>query len=146
MAVVMYADGACRGNPGRASTGVIILEKESVDLQRFKEGALPALYANGVAIGVSTNNVAEYRSLMDGLRQLRSLGLQEARVLMDSQLVIRQMTGEYKVKHPNLKPLYEEAQRLASGLTLEFCHISRDKNVLADYLANKALDEEASRV
>ncbi len=140
MAVVMYADGACRGNPGPASIGVLILEKESVDLQRLKEGTLPVLYAQGTAIGVSTNNVAEYLSLIEGLSRLRSLGLKEARVLMDSQLVIRQMAGDYKVKHPNLKPLYEKAQRLASGLTLEFCHISRDKNVLADYLANKALD------
>lgn len=125
-----YADGASRGNPGKASYGVVYTLEDGT-----------ALCGEGGAIGKATNNVAEYRGLLAALTRLRSWKISNAIVRLDSELVVRQMQGRYKVKNLGLKPLYEQAKELAdefSKLRLE--HVPREQNALADAMANIALD------
>ena len=125
-------DGGSRGNPGPAALGVVV---------RAADGT--PLVTVGRYVGVATNNVAEYRALVTGLQKARELGAKRLRVRGDSELVVKQMKGEYRVKHPDLRPLYEQAQELAAGFEeFTIAHNYREKNTLADQLVNLALDRK----
>ena len=128
---VAYIDGGSRGNPGPAGYGVRI--------ERDDGTLCGELYAS---VGVATNNVAEYCGLIAALRYLVDHGFRQAVVRSDSQLLIRQMRGEYRVKHPGLRPLHGQAQELLAQLgQVRFEHVSRALNTEADRLANLAMDE-----
>ena len=123
-------DGACRGNPGPASIGVSILDTEGREVAFHSE-----------AIGNATNNVAEYRAVIQGLVMLTGLGGRRAEFLLDSQLVVRQLTGLYRVRDPKMALLHDEVRRRASRLgEITFRHVPRRENGRADALANQALD------
>ena len=133
-ALILRTDGASRGNPGHAAAGVVIQSEDGELLARGK-----------TYLGIITNNQAEYRALILGLRAVARYNPSVVHVYMDSELVTRQMTGQYRVKDEALRPLYEEARELARKLpTVTFEHVLRGKNALADALANEALDERAS--
>jgi probable phosphoglycerate mutase len=129
----LYADGAARGNPGPAGSGALLLDERG---QRLAELALP--------LGHATNNVAEYRALILGLEEARRRGVDDIDVRMDSMLVVRQMQGLWKIKHPGIRPLALRAGALLAEFakrTIE--HIPREENWRADALANRAIDEGA---
>ena len=127
-ALILYIDGSVEGNPGPGAIGVVV-ERE--------DGSL--VEAWGEAIGHVTNNQAEYRALLAGLRKARQLGARAVTVRSDSQLLVRQLLGEYRVKDAKLKPLYEEARRLAGRLErFAIEHVLREANRAADRLANRA--------
>jgi ribonuclease HI len=129
----LFTDGGARGNPGPAAFGYVL---EATD------GTL--LAAHGEAIGVATNNVAEYRGLVAGLAKAVELAVPELEVLSDSELLVKQMRGEYRVRKETLRPLHDEAGRLARGFaSIEFTHVPRGRNELADSLVNEALDRVA---
>lgn len=130
LAVRLYTDGAARGNPGPASIGVALLDPKGKVLREI-----------GERLGRTTNNVAEYRALLRGLEEARALGADEIHVFMDSELVVRQILGEYRVKNETLQPLAAEAQaRLRAFRTFTISHIPREQNKRADRLANRALN------
>ncbi len=123
-------DGGSRGNPGPAGLGVVVRAADGTPLVTL-----------GRYIGRATNNVAEYKALIAGLESAKKLGASRVAVRGDSQLVIKQMRGEYRVKHPDMKPLYAAARDLADGFeAATFTHNLRHKNELADKLANLAMD------
>ena len=128
----LYCDGASRGNPGRAAIGFAIFAEDGTEIA-----------AQGAFLGERlTNNVAEYTSLLRGLDNALVLGIRRLRVRMDSQLVVRQLRGEYKVKHPGLKPLHAEAiERVRRFRSFHIEHVPREDNSRADALANAALDD-----
>ena len=126
----LYTDGGSRGNPGPAAFG-FVLEAE--------DGTI--LAAEGEAIGEATNNVAEYRGLVAGLARAAELAVPEVEVHSDSELLVKQMRGEYRVKNENLRTLSLEAARLARVIgKVTYVHVRREKNELADRLVNEALD------
>jgi ribonuclease H / adenosylcobalamin/alpha-ribazole phosphatase len=130
--VRLYTDGGSRGNPGPAAYGFVL---EAAD------GTLIA--SDGEAIGVATNNVAEYRGLIAGLERALQLALTEVEVRSDSELLVKQMRGEYRVKNEMLRLLSLEAGRLGRQLDrVEYVHVPRERNELADRLVNEALDGE----
>ena len=130
MRVLLFTDGGARGNPGPAAYA-FVLEAEDGDL----------LASEGVAIGTATNNVAEYSGLVEGLRRALELGLKHVEVVSDSELMVKQMRGEYRVKNEGLRPLYDQAQKLAREIgDVEYRHVRRAENELADRLVNDALD------
>ena len=127
---MLYTDGGARGNPGPAAYG-FVLEAE--------DGSM--LAAHGEAIGTATNNVAEYSGLVAGLRKAIELGVESLELVSDSELMVKQMRGEYRVKNEGLRPLFEEAQALARKLgAVEYRHVKRAHNETADRLVNEALD------
>ena len=129
--VVVEADGGSRGNPGPAGFGCVV----------FSADRTTVLAEHKHFIGQTTNNVAEYRGLIAGLEEARRLGANEVAVSMDSKLVVEQMSGRWKVKHPGLAELHQQARALAStfdGVT--FGWIPRERNAHADRLANEAMD------
>jgi ribonuclease HI len=131
--VIVYCDGGARGNPGPAAIGAVVLDG-TVD---------PPVVLTTVSevIGVATNNVAEYRALIAGLEAARSYGARRVVVRADSELLIRQLEGKYKVKSEHLRPLYEEARaQLAEYADVDLGHVRREDNVDADALVNAALD------
>jgi ribonuclease HI len=131
MAMVAYIDGGARGNPGPAGYGVRV-EDEHGELINELHGFL----------GSSTNNIAEYNGLLAALRYARQHGHRIVHIKSDSELLVKQMKGEYRVKHPGLRPLYQQAQTLAATLDrVGFEHVRRDQNKHADRLANLAIDE-----
>lgn len=126
----MHVDGGARGNPGPAAIGVVISAADGTLLDEVAE-----------RIGVATNNVAEYRALLRGLERAADLGATELDLVNDSELVARQLTGQYKVKHPAMKPLYEEAMRtLRRFESWRIRSVPRSENAQADLLVNQALD------
>jgi len=126
----LYADGAARGNPGPAASGYVLDDPT---------GAPRA--SGGVALGKATNNVAEYRALTSGLARALDLGVRAIEVRMDSELVVRQMTGIYRVRHEGLKPLFAEAQALARRFAqFGIRHVPRAQNARADAEANRVLN------
>ena len=130
----LSTDGGARGNPGPAAAAYV-LEAE--------DGTM--LAAHGEAIGVATNNVAEYRALVAGLRKAVELRIDELEVVSDSELLVRQMRGEYKVKNAALVELSLEATRLARQLaSVRYTAVRREHNELADRLVNEALDATRS--
>ena len=128
----LSTDGGARGNPGPAAYGYV-LEAE--------DGSV--LAAHGEKIGIATNNVAEYRALIAGLDAALERGVTELEVVSDSELVVKQMRGEYKVKNEALRELSQEAARLARQLgKVTYTAVRREHNELADRLVNEALDAE----
>jgi ribonuclease HI len=126
----LFTDGGARGNPGPAAAAYV-LEGE--------DGTM--LAAHGEAIGVATNNVAEYSALVAGLQKAIELGVDELEVLSDSELLVKQMKGEYRVKNAALIDLSLEAARLARELGhVRYTAVRREQNELADRLVNEALD------
>ncbi len=128
----LFTDGGARGNPGPAASAFVL---EAVD------GTV--LDASGEAIGVATNNVAEYTALLHGLRRAADLGVTELEVVSDSELMVKQMRGEYKVKNEALRGLVVEATRLARDVgDVTYTAVRREHNELADRLVNEALDAQ----
>ncbi|NGY66139.1 bifunctional RNase H/acid phosphatase [Lentzea sp. NEAU-D13] len=131
--VIVEADGGSRGNPGPAGYGAVVRDRLSGETLAERKGF----------IGVATNNVAEYQGLIAGLRAAQELGAAAVEVRMDSKLVVEQMSGRWKIKHPSMQPLAREAQALArhfGAITYEW--IPRERNRQADRLANEAMDDE----
>jgi len=125
-----HVDGGSRGNPGPAGYGVHITRDDgsSVDLKE--------------AIGIATNNIAEYNGLLAALRWAVNEGVRSLHVKADSELMVKQMLGVYRVNNPGLQPLYEEARRLAARIgRVTFEHVRREFNADADRLANEAMDD-----
>jgi ribonuclease HI len=130
---VANVDGGSRGNPGPAGYGVRI-EREDGTIVELKR-ALP----------LATNNVAEYNGLLAALRWATEQGVTALHVRADSELLVKQMRGEYRVKNPGLQPLYEEARSLVKQIgRVKFEHVRRELNKDADRLANEAMDEAAA--
>lgn len=130
MKVVVHVDGGARGNPGPAAIGVVVSDADGRLVEEVAE-----------AIGETTNNVAEYRALLRGLERARSLGADEVEVVGDSELVAKQVTGQYKVKHAGLRPLHAEALQALAGFTgWSVRTVPRAQNSAADALVNAALD------
>lgn len=129
--LILRTDGAARGNPGHAAAGVVIEDTQGKLLARGKK-----------YLGRLTNNQAEYQALILGLKAVAKHHPAAVRVYMDSELVVNQMNGRYKVRHDDLLPLHEEARHFAAELpAVSFTHIERAENHLADALANQALDD-----
>ena len=129
--IIAYIDGGARGNPGPAGYGVRI-ENEQGELINEFHGFL----------GSSTNNVAEYNGLLAALRYAQQHGHRVVRIKSDSELLVKQMKGEYRVKNAGLQPLYQQARTLAATLDrVAFEHVRREQNKDADRLANLAMDE-----
>ncbi|MGH9678455.1 MAG: ribonuclease HI family protein, partial [Candidatus Acidiferrales bacterium] len=128
-------DGAARGNPGPASYGVVVRRPDGRPLESL-----------GKYIGRATNNVAEYYALIAALDYAAANGIKRLRVYSDSQLIVNQIKGLYKVKHPDLRPLHERAKKQAAGLeTFTIQYVPREENRDADALANAALDNTGGR-
>ncbi|MBX6351455.1 MAG: ribonuclease HI family protein [Clostridia bacterium] len=128
--LALETDGAARGNPGPAGIGVV---------GRAPTGEV--VFEIAQAIGRTTNNQAEYRALIAGLEKALALGVECVRVKSDSELMVRQMLGEYRVRDAGLKPLHEKARRLAAKLvSFAIVHVPRGENEAADRLANLAID------
>jgi ribonuclease HI len=128
--ITLQFDGGSRGNPGPAGIGVVVRAADSTPLVTL-----------GRFIGTATNNVAEYKALITALEEALKLGAQKIIIRGDSELIIKQMRGEYRVKHPDMKMLYDEAQALLSEFREHRIeHNLRHKNELADKLANLAMD------
>jgi len=126
----LFTDGGARGNPGPAAYGFVLEAEDGTVLE-----------ARGEAIGVATNNVAEYSALLEGLRRAAELGVSELEVVSDSELMVKQMTGVYRVKNEALRGLSVEAARLARELgRVTYRNVRREENELADRLVNEALD------
>jgi ribonuclease HI len=126
----LYTDGGARGNPGPAAYAFVLEAEDGTVLD-----------ARGEAIGVATNNVAEYRALVAGLERAVEAGVHELEVVSDSELLVKQMRGEYKVKNRALQELFLDASRHARRLdTVTYRHVRREHNELADRLVNEALD------
>jgi len=130
--VVVHVDGGSRGNPGPAAAGAVVSTPEGDVIDEATE-----------FLGRTTNNVAEYRGLLLGLERARLLGATEIEIYNDSELVAHQINGRYKVKHPDMKPLYLEAmQRLREFGRWRVRSVPRAQNAAADALVNQALDAE----
>jgi ribonuclease HI len=128
--LVLYTDGAARGNPGPAGAGVHI---------EAEDGSVLAEVA--VYLGSTTNNVAEYMALLAGLERAGELGAREVEVRSDSELMVRQMSGRYKVRNEALQALHARAHELAAGFDrVRYVHVRREQNRDADRLANRAID------
>jgi ribonuclease HI len=128
----LSTDGGARGNPGPAAYGYVLEAEDGTVLD-----------ARGEAIGVATNNFAEYRALTAGLARAAELGVHELEVVSDSELLVKQMTGEYRVKNEALRELSLEAAQLARRIgSVRYTAVRREHNELADRLVNEALDAE----
>jgi ribonuclease HI len=128
--LVIHVDGGSRGNPGPAAIGVVLSSPDGDTVQEL-----------GERIGVATNNVAEYRALLRGIRHAAELGAREIELINDSELVAKQLTGAYKVKHPSMRPLYAEAiEALKAFEDWRIRSVPRAQNARADALVNEALD------
>jgi len=130
--LLLYSDGASRGNPGEAGAGISICDVQGAELV----GA--CLY-----LGQCTNNEAEYRALLFGLDECRKFGQGSLKIHLDSELIVKQINGQYKVKHPNLKPFFQDVmQKLAGFASFSVTHVRRELNRRADQLANQAIDNK----
>ena len=131
-ALMLFTDGASRGNPGEAGAGIAIYDEQGNELA-----------GTGQYLGKCTNNEAEYRALLLGLAECSRFGRGRLKLHLDSELIVKQIRGEYKVKHPNLQPLYQEAMKRLTGFaSFSITHVRREKNSRADELANQAIDNK----
>lgn len=127
----LYTDGAARGNPGPAGAGAVLCDEKGKILEELCE-----------YLGETTNNIAEYRALLLGLKKALEIGVLEISVFADSELMVRQLNGKYRVKNEGLKPLFQEAVRLLKQFRkYSISHIDREENSAADRMANQAIDE-----
>lgn len=128
----LFTDGASRGNPGQAGAGAVLLTDDGQELATCS-----------VYLGTCTNNVAEYKALLIGLDEALRLGCSELAVSLDSELIVRQIQGRYKVKNEVLLPLFQQVQaRLARMKTWSIAHVPRAQNARADQLANQGIDQK----
>lgn len=126
----LYSDGGSRGNPGPAGCGAVLLDPAGRQVGAWRQ-----------YLGRATNNHAEYQALILGLTQAAEMGVRQLTVLMDSELLVRQINGQYQVKSPQLKPLYQQARQLLAGFAqTKVRHVPREQNSQADALANQAMD------
>ena len=128
--LIINTDGGSRGNPGQAGIGVVFSDENGEVIASFKE-----------CIGIETNNTAEYRALILALTKAKDFEFAEAECRLDSELVVKQLLGQYKVKDAKMKALYAEVQDLMFFKPVKFVHVRREYNKLADTLVNEALDE-----
>ena len=127
--LIIHTDGASRGNPGPAAIGVVIEDEQGRVVARISK-----------AIGITTNNRAEYLALIAGLKEALGLGAESVELKMDSELIVRQLTGKYRVRNPALKPLFEQAHQLMKEFqSSPIVHIPREHNRAADALCSQAL-------
>ncbi len=128
--VIIYTDGAARGNPGPGAIGVVIKDETGPILEKISR-----------RLGVTTNNQAEYQAIIIGLEKAIELGAKNVAVKSDSELVVKQINGHYKIKNTGLRPLYQKVVQLTGSLeSFSIAYIPREQNKAADALANKALD------
>ena len=133
--LVIEADGASRGNPGDAAGGAVVIDPLT--------GAVIA--SAGILCGVASNNVAEYRGMIEGVRTALEIAPSAAlHIRMDSKLVVEQMSGRWKIKHPDMQTLAKEARELLAGRAVTFEWVPREENSRADAAANRALDSASS--
>ncbi len=133
-----YTDGGARGNPGPAAIGVLICSVDGDILEEHSE-----------TIGEATNNVAEYKALIAGMKKAKQLNAEELDCFMDSMLVVKQLTGEFRIKHINMQKLYDEVQKVRREFKhVSYHHVPREEENIqrADQLVNYALDEAARKV
>lgn len=126
--IIAYTDGACLGNPGPMGIGVVIY-RDGVMVEQLSEW-----------IGEGTNNVAEYRAIIKALETAHSMGETAVHIKSDSELVVKQLNREYKVRDPGLSPLRKEVDRLCHGMKVSFEHIPREKNSKADALSKEGAE------
>ena len=127
--VSLYIDGAARGNPGPAGAGIVLKEGDKIIKTSYRY------------LGEATNNVAEYSALISGLQEALQLGYRNVRLHLDSELVAHQISGNYRVKNSNIKPLFDKAVALINNFNnFEVLRIDRSQNKEADRLANKAIN------
>lgn len=135
MKATLFADGGSRGNPGPAASGAVLYAEDGTVLAEV-----------GEYLGIATNNVAEWRALLAGLVRARELGIDEIAVRMDSELVVRQISGVYRVKHADLIPLHVKAKSLLRQFkSVDVQHVRRKENAAADAVVNQYLDAAARR-
>jgi len=128
--LILHTDGAARGNPGPAGIGAVLTDESGRTVATLAEG-----------IGVATNNQAEYRAVIEGLRLAAERGARSVLVRSDSRLLVEQLAGRFRVKNPTLQRLHEEARALARGIgRVDFEHVRREENADADALANEGVD------
>ncbi len=127
--VRIHGDGGSRGNPGPAAAAAVLLSPEGDVLEKRAE-----------YMGVATNNQAEYLAVELGLQAMRDLKIPGADFYLDSQLVVRQLNGQYRVKHPDMKAAFNRIQELKQGLDVTFTHVLRAENTIADTAVNECLD------
>lgn len=134
--LILHTDGAARGNPGMAGAGVIIKDETGRTLDRI-----------GKFLGVTTNNQAEYQALITALEAVNRYNPSSVQVYSDSELMVKQMNGEYRVRNPQILPLYSRALELAAALPqITVTHVPRERNAEADDVANIAIDTRGRRV
>jgi ribonuclease HI len=133
MQATLFADGGSRGNPGPAASAAVLIGPNGELLEEI-----------AAHLGVATNNIAEWTALLLGLEAARKRGIRRLDVRLDSELVVKQLRGEYRVKHAGLQPLYRRALNLLTAFErIDIAHVPRNQNVLADRLVNRVLDQEA---
>ena len=131
-ALTVNVDGGARGNPGPAAIGVVVRDEDGIVLEEL-----------GEKIGRATNNVAEYRALLFGIERAAALGATDLDLVGDSELIVKQVRGEYKVKDPNMKPLHAAVKAaLADFDSWSIRHVKRHLNAEADRLVNESLDAD----
>jgi ribonuclease HI len=133
MEVTLFADGGSRGNPGPAASAAVLINADGETIEEID-----------AYLGVATNNVAEWTALLLGLQAAQKRGIRRIAVRLDSELVVKQLLGEYRVKHPSLQPLHQRARTLLRSFEhVDIAHVPRKQNILADRLVNRVLDQEA---
>jgi len=157
--IKIFTDGASKSNPGEASYGFVGFNIDSIEdvpsLLEFKENiniqvdvSLGSIKNLSVPfyfferIGIKTNNEAEYMGMIEALKMCQKKKIEQADIYMDSNLVVQQMLGKFKVKKPHLQKLFIEAKQLSKNIEVNFFHVRREKNEIADYLANLAFNIE----
>jgi ribonuclease HI len=137
LSAVMYCDGACSGNPGKSGIGVVISISDDEGLSGLANQHTISEY-----IGNATNNIAEYSALIRGLEKAGSLGIKKLKVFLDSELLVRQMNGVYKVKNKNLMVLWNQARDLLKAFdSCSITHVRREFNKEADALAREGVSK-----
>jgi ribonuclease HI len=130
--IIIFSDGGARGNPGPAGIGAVLYDDKKQVLAKISK-----------YIGETTNNQAEYQALISALKKAKDLGGQELDVFLDSELVVKQLNREYKVKNKELAPLFLEVYNLSLNFSkITFTHVYRENNIEADRLVNEALDKK----
>lgn len=133
MEATLFADGGSRGNPGPAASAAVLLDPNGDLIEEV-----------GAYLGIATNNIAEWTALVLGLEAAAKRGIRRLCVRLDSELVVRQLLGQYRVKHAGLQPLHRRATQLLRGFSeVDVRHVPRKQNELADRLVNRVLDQEA---
>ncbi len=129
MKIYLYVDGASRGNPGLGGAGAYLIDEEGHEIFRLRK-----------YLGTVTNNIAEYSALLLGLKEAHKRKLKEISVFSDSELLVRQIHGFYQVKNVILKKKHEEVMKILKSFKYTISHVRREKNKVADQLANEAID------